>query len=558
MKDDDKKSGGQRREGNMVAVPGLPRLGRALVVGGLLLPSAALAAASGLVVQQIGPLSGSIAEAVAEDAVAAGVTMVPFSPRLDARATPIILATGKAFLARNGKRVLGLRPAERRALREAYDAGQVILLLDASTHDIEALHVLLEDGVAHESSTDPVVLAYALRQENDIATARVVTHPLEDDFDGEDFDEAELEVLSRALEIVIEELTLPPAAMGLAALDTASSTDWKSSPVQKFILTSSDRGTYNTPVEIYALHACDENKDYYLVDTGGTWTPTQARYQSAASSTGTLAAVGRHQEQLSVTWEDNSAHCDGGLEIFKGIFGGADNRICRYRDYPLYYQVDIVPPAGPTVVQVNAAPAGDQGQSTSYTSGVSFSIGGDVEVSGEGPSAGLQAGISWDNSITTDVPALVVEAGDEGNQGTFTRYRYCTAGTTVQDCTSNIQMIGQAGSCRQFVVGQPQNGQTPDGRLSNVAQTVRWQVDPATYTGATFDITVSFQAELATSTSNLWTNPFYDVGTAPPQGPTGGCNTYGCSCAIDLDSNNPVKLSYTFKVPLPSSSQCPS
>jgi hypothetical protein len=158
----------------MVGASEFSRLAWAFLVG-LLLPSAA--AADGLVVQQIGDLSGTIAEAVAEDAVDAGVTIVPFSPRLDARDTPIILAPDKAFLARNGKRVLGLRPAERAAIRQAYDAGQVILLLDASTHDIEELHVLVEDGVTHESSTDPVVLAYALRQENEIATARVVTHP---------------------------------------------------------------------------------------------------------------------------------------------------------------------------------------------------------------------------------------------------------------------------------------------------------------------------------------------------------------------------------------------
>jgi hypothetical protein len=168
------------------------RLWWAFVAWSLLLPAAPVAGASGLVVQQIGDGRGRIAQAVAEEAVAAGLTLVPFSPGLDARATSIILAPGKVFLARNGKRVLGLRPAERSALQQAYDAGQAILLLDASTHDIEALHVLLEDGVAHESSTDPVVLAYALRQENHIPTARLVTHPIEDDV-GEDLDEDELD-----------------------------------------------------------------------------------------------------------------------------------------------------------------------------------------------------------------------------------------------------------------------------------------------------------------------------------------------------------------------------
>jgi hypothetical protein len=263
-------------EANMASISVRPRLGWAFVAWLLLLYSATVAGAQNPVVQQIGEVRGRIAEAVAEEAVAAGVTVVPFSPRLDARATSIILAPGKVFLARNGKRVLGLRPAEQAAIREAYDAGQAILLLDVSTHDIEALHVLLEDGVAHESTTDPVVLAYALRQENGVPSARLVTHPAVD----VDPDEHEL-ALSRALEIVVEELTRPPAAPedAPAAGDVP---DWKTTPVQKFILTSTDNGVYNTPVDIYALHACDENKDYYLVNTGGDWTATEAQFQSAS------------------------------------------------------------------------------------------------------------------------------------------------------------------------------------------------------------------------------------------------------------------------------------
>jgi hypothetical protein len=150
----------------------------------------------------------------------------------------------------------------------------VILLLDASTHVIEALHVLLEDRVAHESSTDPVVLAYALREENRIPTARLVIHPVGDDLVEDDLDEDEL-ALSRALEIVIEELTCPPADPDDDA--PASSTNWGDSPLQKIIITSTANGTYNTPVEVYALHSCQENMDYYLINTGGTWTATEAR-----------------------------------------------------------------------------------------------------------------------------------------------------------------------------------------------------------------------------------------------------------------------------------------
>ena len=120
--------------------------------------------------QQIGELSGEVAEAVAAE-----VNVVPFSPAIDARTTPIIVAPGEAFVlqGRPGQ-VGGLSGAERKAIRQAYDAGQTILLLHASVHDIAALHVLVKEGVTHTSTTDPMVLAYALRQEGNIPTARIV------------------------------------------------------------------------------------------------------------------------------------------------------------------------------------------------------------------------------------------------------------------------------------------------------------------------------------------------------------------------------------------------
>jgi len=512
------------------------------MAGLLLLLSTMGAGADGsdsLVVQQIGDVRGPIAEAIAS-----AVTIVPFSSHLDARATPIILATGKAFVRQGdgqGHRVGGLRPEEQRAIRQAYDGGQVILLLDASTHDIEALHVLLEHGVAHESSTHPVVLAYALRQVHRIPTARLVTHPVADEL-----------ALSRALEIVLEELTRPSAAPDGST--TAGSTNWGDSPVQSTVLTSTDRGTYNTPIEIYALHSCQENMDYYLVNTGGTWTPEVAHYESAHVNGGQMRTDA--QGNLHVDWENTDAHCTGGIEI--AIGPNPDERICRYMDYPLNYEVDIFPPSGPSVVQVNAAPAGDQGESTSYTSGFTFSISGGVNVSGMGPSGGIQAGVSWNNSVTTTVPALVIQAGNAGNQGTFTIYKYCTTGNSAQNCTSSIQMTGQSGLCRQFVVGQPQQGQTPNGRLSNVAQTVLWRVDPGTYTGNTFDVTVSWQVELVTSTSLLWVGPFRNHPNDDNPGPTGYCNVFGCSCGIGYVPPTPTMVSQTLKVPLPSSSQCHS
>ena len=185
-------------------------------------------------------------------------------------------------------------------------------------------------------------------------------------------------------------------------------------------------------------------------------------------------------------------------------------------------------------MQVNAAPAGDQGLSASYTSGFSFSIGGGVEISGDGPSGGIQAGATWENSTSITVPPLVVEAGDLPNEGAFTRYRYCTVGNTP-GCASNIQLIDVGAPCQQDVAGQPQQGQTPNGRLSGTAQTVNWQVDPATYGGAaTFDVTVTWQVNLAVSETFLWPGQFIDPNLREQGQPTGGCNLAGCSCSISF------------------------
>lgn len=113
-----------------------------------------------------------------------------------------------------------------------------------------------------------------------------------------------------------------------------------------------------------------------------------------------------------------------------------------------------------------------------------------------------------------------------------------------------------SGTCDNLDVGEPQNGQTPDGRLSDVAQTVNWRVDPRTYGGGTFDITVTWQVDLATSTSNLWTWEFLNLPNNGNTGPTGYCNQFGCSCGIQAASAT-TTVAHTFKVPIPAT-QCPS
>ena len=51
--------------------------------------------------------------------------------------------------------------------------------------------------------------------------------------------------------------------------------------MQTAVITTTSNGIYNTPVDIYALHSCLDKHDYYLVNTGGTWTATEATFLSA-------------------------------------------------------------------------------------------------------------------------------------------------------------------------------------------------------------------------------------------------------------------------------------
>jgi hypothetical protein len=236
----------------------------------------------------------------------------------------------------------------------------------------------------------------------------------------------------------------------------------------------------------------------------------------------------------------------GGIAIFN-----ADQRLCRYAPYPLWYQVDIVPPNGPTVIQLNAKPAGNQGVSTTYSSGFSWSLGGGVDISGDGPSGGFQFGVSWNNETSTTTVPLLLSAGDQGNQGTFTRYQYCTVGNSLANCDSNIKIGGQEGLCQDISPLQPQQGQTPNGRLSDVAQTVQWQVDLKTYVGTTFDITVTWQMDMALSQILLWSGDFIDLRSHHTGGPQRYCNTFGCSCSMPFNETFDTH-SLTFNVPFPS------
>ncbi|NQX88519.1 MAG: hypothetical protein HRT77_07625 [Halioglobus sp.] len=455
---------------------------------------------------------------------------------------------------------MGLTEREKEAIKESYLAGQTLAILSPSTIDVEALHRLLGAGAAYTSTTDPVLLAYIIRRENSIPSSRVLLNirPSPNTADDPGADDR---AYARAYNMLVGDLSRPPLPSNESASILADGpVSLSNNALQYTLLSTTTGGIYNTPVNIYAGHACAGSAgqpafDFYVVTAGGDWTPTEAHYESASEEKGQVS-LSNNDDDLSIDWQTTDDYCTGGIAVDKGIGGGGDSRVCRYMNYPLDYRVSLLPPAGTTTKQVNASPSADQGKSTTYSSGFSFSIGANVNISGKGPGAGLQAGATWSQSVQTTVPALVVKAGIVGNQGSFTQYNYCTAGTTVENCTSTIQATGQKGLCDDYVIGDPQNGQTPNGRLSNIGQSVYWQVVPSSYGDNTsYDITVNWDVTLATSTARLWGGAF-DTGTFTSVGPTGQCNGFGCSCSVGSNTSKSVETSHTFKVPLPST-DCP-
>ena len=92
---------------------------------------------------------------------------------------------------------------------------------------------------------------------------------------------------------------------------------------------------------------------------------------------------------------------------------------------------------------MSASPSGDQGSSTTYSNSFTYGVSGQVSVNGKGPQAGVGVSASWQQSVSTTVPAMVVEAGDIGpsDVGAYTKYAYCTEDdATAGNCSSMIQM----------------------------------------------------------------------------------------------------------------------
>ncbi|MCP4465725.1 MAG: hypothetical protein GY813_03105 [Halieaceae bacterium] len=507
------------------------------------------------VVQLIGNYNNATIEAVRSDLV-----VVPFSPDYNPQLTPMMIAPGVL------DPVDALTQQEKDAIKASYEAGQTLAIISPSTIDVEALHELLGAGAAYTSTTHPIHMAYITRMEKSNPVSRVLQNVRASPSTAQDAG-ADERAYARAYTILVEDLKRAPLQNNESApIMSEQNTDLAQVSLQTTFLTSTTSGNYSTTVNFYAAHICESNQskpqpyDMYLVTSSGDWTASDAKWQSASAREGELYLANCDGEQCLVEdWKDTDDYCDGGIAIASDVpFNKYDLRLCRYMNYPKQYSVSFVPPADIKTDQADAEPSATQGTASSYSTGFAFSLSGNVNISGKGPAAGLQVGMTWSEKTTVSVPPLLVKAGIAGTQGRYTDYVYCTGDTGESDgnCISTVQMTG-SGVCVDYDVGEPEDGQKPSGSMSSIAQSVQWLVGedgtyPGVYGNAThYPITVNWSVDLATSTSRLWSGPFSAPGS-DENGPTGMCNDSGCSCSIET-TTNPLTASYTFKVPLPSS-----
>lgn len=504
----------------------------------------ATASQENVTVRHIGRLDSVIAQRIRSQ-----VNLVRFTRRHD---SPILL---------QGETMSRLKDRHKQELQATYQAGHTIVLLDATMAHIEALHGIVGEGVNYRSKNSGLVMVYALRRENHVPTTTLLTNvhrsPLrtpsgDPDPTGLQDDE---QAFNRAADLTVAELKhLPKVSTPGPPRDPNQPSAWQENALQTTTFKiNGAQGVYNTAIDVFALHRCLDGTDHYTVTAEADWTATQAKWQGASSQGPDPTMTSDNNGNLVINWQDTTptdrlTYCTSppGLSDFQAV--------CRYINYPLSYDLKMVPANEGTVAQIDAAPAATQGQATTYQSGFSFSIGGTVNVSGMGPGAGISAGATWANVTVTTVPPLIVEvqnAGPPNVEGVDWTFEYCTTGLEPDpgDCTNHVQMVkdvcqAQLGDTDSGT--NPQQGQTPVGKFSNAVQSAHWEADPDTrVNNNTFDIEVNFEARLATTIAHLNRGPF----TGPD--PNTGCNVSSCACVSETQPT-PVSKSITFEVPFPS------
>jgi hypothetical protein len=415
--------------------------------------------------------------------------------------------------------------------------------------------------VSYRSPNAGLLEAYVLRKEANIPTTVLLHTVPRRPLGPSGVPDTDVR-LDQAAQVTVSELSHVPQVTAPAPQDPSQPIAWQDNPIQTSIIAQNNyMGVYNTSVKVYALHSCNDVTDHYAVTALADWTATHAQFQSASVDDGTMFLDS--SGNLVVDWQVEGDGQDASVtNCGAPPFDFSDQRMCRYVNYPKEYILDMTPPPTGMITQLNAAPAGSQGQATTYTSGFTFSVGGTVNVSGMGAGGGITANLTWTNTTSTTVPALMLGAGNRGNEGAFWTFTYCTMGDEKDpnpgtDCTPAVQTTS---GCRNRLGDNsgknPQQGQTPNGKFSNAVQSVHWEAGPDTRVGSTFDIAVTFQAIITTTTAHL-----SGVSNCLPNGrpcidPDLGCTWDDCSC-VSEDVVTPQTTTVTFEVPFPST-QCQS
>jgi hypothetical protein len=165
-------------------------------------------------VRLIGNLESVIAPALRKQ-----VNVVPFTLQHD---SAILL---------QGQTMSQLQDSHTQELRETYQAGYTIVLLDATLAHINALHGIIEAGVTYRSKDEEGVLAYTLRHENHIPTATLVSnvqrsplHPPSGDPDPTGLQDEEL-AFNQAADLTVSELRHLPTVSVPEPRDLSQPTD---------------------------------------------------------------------------------------------------------------------------------------------------------------------------------------------------------------------------------------------------------------------------------------------------------------------------------------------
>lgn len=420
-------------------------------------------------VSQIGELTSVLSDDIAD--------RVNISPYEGGSGASVIL---------QGSTVLTLTSAERSGLKATHEAGYTIVLLDASKAQVDELHEILGDGTSFTSGSDPTLLGYSARKEN-VFTDRQMVTPLSGIV-------KEDSAYDTAANMMVNDLLAKPGEIttvtstAVQTRETTVNVADKPVSVHRISDPQPNNGAFNTTVKIYALYQCQKtsttgvgcsenpsNLDQYFITAEADWTPG-----SGWQSSDDLEPIGGGFQKVR-SWEDGTDHCKGD-----------NNTACRYANYPRFYELEMEVPSAPsgTVFQADAAPSSTAGKTTTYTSGFTFNITGEVNISGDDS---LTASATWQNTTSTTTPPLTVDASNTDNEGAKWEFIY-----------SPITIEGKEGpddDCEDELT-DPQNGQTPDGKFSNAVQTVVWTSCPTGSEG--FDVKVEFVAHLATTETLVW------------------------------------------------------